>query len=279
MTAAGIIEKNVATWACPMLLVKKKFNTEKTEYRMTLDLHLLNVIIQHSSYPLPKISNIVSKIADYKYFTLLDMPSAFHQIQLPTKYQDRICFTSPFGTYKMKRLPQGLKTSAGQFQAMSDLIVEQINLPGIEAYIDDFIICSNSFEDTITKLEKTLEVFKKHNLTLNLNKCKFHIDTVNYLGFRIHNHRIYPVESNIKKINSFPIPNTKRQVKKFLCLCGFYRGLIPPFASVSDPLVALTSPKVHLNGPKRKMKHSTNYRNFFSNNHFYRSQIIIKPFF
>ena len=46
-----------------------------------------------------------------------------------------------------------------------------------------------------------------------------------------------------KKINIFPIPNTKRQVKKFLGLCGFYRGLIPYFASVSDPFVALTSPK------------------------------------
>ena len=66
---------------------------------------------------------------------------------------------------------------------------------------------------------------------------------MNYLGFRIHNHRIYPVESNIKKINNFPIPNTKCQVKKILGLCGFYRGLIPSFASVSDPLVALTSPK------------------------------------
>ena len=279
MTQAGIIQKNVATWACPMLLVKKRSNTPKPEYRMTLDLRLLNTVIQHSSYPLPKIQNIIGNIAEFKYFTLLDMPSAFHQVSLPEKYQDKICFTSPFGTYKLKRLPQGLKTSAGQFQAMSDLIIEEINLPGIEAYIDDFIICSNSFEETIHKLKKTLEIFKKHNITLNLTKCIFHVTSVDYLGFRIHNHRIYPITSNIKKIDSFPIPKTKRQVKKFLGLCGFYRNLIPSFATISDPLVALTSPKSSFKWTDAENKAFHNLQKIFFQQPFLQKPDYNKTFF
>ena len=47
MTQASIIQ-NVATWACPLLLVKKRSNTLKPEYRMALDLRLLNTAIQHS---------------------------------------------------------------------------------------------------------------------------------------------------------------------------------------------------------------------------------------
>lgn len=243
MVEAGIIEKNVATWACPMILVKKKPEGSKQEkFRMTLDLRLLNAVIQHSSYPLPKIQEIISNIAEYKYFTLLDMPSAYHQVDLPEKFQDRICFTSPFGTYKLKRMPQGLKTSAGHFQALADSLVEETNLPGIFDYIDDFIVCSNSFEETIAKLNKLLQVFKKHNLTLNLAKCNFHTTEVNYLGFKITNHRISPISANILKIKSFPAPKSKRHIKKFLGLCGFYRNLIPSYAEIADPLVRLTSP-------------------------------------
>ena len=191
------------------------------EYRTSLDLRLLRAVIHHSSYPLPKIQQLIRSIADYKFFTLVDMPSAYHQVHLPEKYQERICFTNPFGTYKLKRLPQGLKTSASHFQAMADSIIEDINMPGIYDYID-FIICANSFEETLNKLNKTLQVFKKHNLTLNLAKCQFHKITVNYLGFRINNHKFFPVTANIQKINSFPPPTTKCQVKKFLSLWGFH---------------------------------------------------------
>ena len=116
MVEAGIIEKNVATWACPLILVKKNpGGTKQEKFRTTLDLRLLNAVIQHSSYPLPKTQEIIRNIAEYGYFTLLDMPSAYHQVNLPDKYQERICFTNPFGTYKLKRMPQGLKTSAGHF--------------------------------------------------------------------------------------------------------------------------------------------------------------------
>ena len=88
------------------------------------------------------------------------MPSAYHQVNLPEKYQERICFTSAFGTYKLKRMPQGLKMSTRHFQALADLVVEETNLPGIFDYIDDSIICSNSFQETTDKLDKFLKIFR-----------------------------------------------------------------------------------------------------------------------
>ena len=99
------------------LLKTRKNQTEQTKksLKTTLDLRLLNAIIKHSNYPMPKIQEIISNITEHKYFTLFDMPLAYHQVNLPEKYQERICFTSLFGTYKLKRMPQGLKTSAGHF--------------------------------------------------------------------------------------------------------------------------------------------------------------------
>ena len=111
----------------PTNFSQEKVGIKKEKFKTTLDLRLLNAVIQRSSYPLPKIQEMISNIAEYKYFTLLDMPSAYHQVNLPEKYQGRICFTSPFGPYKLKRMSQGLKTSAGHFQALVDMIVEETN--------------------------------------------------------------------------------------------------------------------------------------------------------
>lgn len=122
---AGIIEKNVATWACPMLLVKKKDDgTGKQKFRIALDLRLLNTIIMHSSFPLPKIQNIISNLANYKFFTILDMPSAYFQLDLPPVYRDKLSFTTQWGTYMFLRTPPGLKTAASRFQGMADAIKE-----------------------------------------------------------------------------------------------------------------------------------------------------------
>ena len=242
MIAAGIIEKNIASWSCPLLLVKKKGDGTKVQHRLALDLRLLNSVIEHSSYPLPRIQSIITNMAQYQYFTVLDMPSAYWQVHLPEKYQDKLSFTSQWGTHKFKRLPFGLKNAASYFQALADSIIEEVNMLGIESYQDDFVICSNSFEETLEKLNKFLQVFSKYNLTLNLAKCSFHQTEINFLGFHLKNNRIFPLSSNIQKINSFPIPTTKKHVKRFLGLCGFYRSLIPSFAQLTEPLVALTSP-------------------------------------
>ena len=70
MVEASILEKNVATWVCPLILVKKKKkDRSKQKFRTTLDLRLLNAVIQLSSYPLPKTQEIINNIAEYKYFT------------------------------------------------------------------------------------------------------------------------------------------------------------------------------------------------------------------
>lgn len=243
---AGIIEKNLTNWACPMILVKKKSpdNKSKQSYRLALDLRLINTIIEGSSYPLPRIQDLIANLTKFSFFTSLDMPSAYHQIHLPEEYQDQLSFATPWATYKYLRLVFGLKTAAQYFQSMADSIIDEVSEEGLFAYQDDFLIGSIDFDDTCRKLTKILKVFQKHNLTLNPKKCSFHQTNVKYLGFEIAQHKVFPIESNIYKINSFPPPKSKKHVKRFLGLCGYYRHLIPAFAKISAPLVKLTSPKI-----------------------------------
>lgn len=83
LEAAGIIERANTEWACPMLFVKKKpIANEKPRFRMALDLRLINSIIKSSSYPLPKINDIISNLSSFKFFTVMDLSNAYWQIEI-----------------------------------------------------------------------------------------------------------------------------------------------------------------------------------------------------
>jgi transposase InsO family protein len=238
---AGIISKHISDWASPMLLVKKKIQPDSIQkYRLAIDMRVINSIITQSSYPLPKINNIISNISQFSFFSSLDLQAAYHQVHLPSHLRDKLTFTTPFGTFCYNRLLFGLKNSASIFQALMDMVVEETDCPGIFAYQDDIIVASNSFDETIGKLSKLFQVMTKYNLTLSPEKCQFHSSFINYLGFNISQHCIKPIESNIIKITSFPLPQTKRQLKKFIGLTGFYRHLVPRYADKVAPLTKLT---------------------------------------
>lgn len=50
----------------------------------------------------------------------------------------------------------------------------------------------------------------------------------------------YEVTQIVEAIQNFPIPTTKKKVKSFLGMIGFYRKFIPNFATVALPLTDLT---------------------------------------
>lgn len=47
-----------------------------------------------------------------------------------------------------------------------------------------------------------------------------------------------------KIIENYPRPNTVRDIRAFLGLCGFYRKFVPKFSELSSPLTHLTKKNV-----------------------------------
>ncbi|GBL65840.1 Uncharacterized protein K02A2.6 [Araneus ventricosus] len=248
---AGLIHRNISQWSSPMVLVKKKQNPtnphKPASYRMALDLRLLNTILENSTYPLPKIPTLINEISKYPFYTTIDFCKAYWQILLPEEMQDVLTFTTPFGTLASRRLVFGLKTAASIFQALVDLLIDELKLSGttgIYAYQDDIVIGAHSFQEMHNKIRSVLDILIKYNLTLSPEKCVFFKSTIDYLGFNISHNKIQPITSNILKITSFQPPRTVKQVRRFLGLCGFYRSLIPGFAELTECLTELTRKNV-----------------------------------
>ena len=72
-------------------------------------------------------------------------------------------------------------------------------------------------------------------------KCVFGSHEVDFLGYNLSEQGVMPQKRLTTAINEFQRPTTKKELKRFLGLAGFYRAFIHGFATISQPLNKLTS--------------------------------------
>ena len=91
-------------------------------------------------------------------------------------------------------------------------------------------------EQHMVDLEMVLNVLCSNNLKISLAKCIFAVNNLDFLGCNISQNGIKPTCSKSKELNDFPAPKESRSLRRFLGMVGFYRKLIPNFASIVYPL-------------------------------------------
>ena len=72
-----MIEPSKSPWACGVVMARKKGD----QLRFSCDFRYLNSVIVKDAYPIPGIDESLSKLGDAKFFTTLDLGSAFWQIR------------------------------------------------------------------------------------------------------------------------------------------------------------------------------------------------------
>ena len=91
-----------------------------------------------------------------------------------------------------------------------------------------FALCLGGSYDVIT------------SMTAKPSKCFIGYSSIECLGHNIVGQTVRPQEDKIQAIREATRPQTKRQMKSFLGLAGFYRRFIPSFSSIASPLTDLT---------------------------------------
>ena len=103
-----------------------------------------------------------------------------------------------------------MKNSPATFQRLINSII--MDLDGCDAYIDDLIIASESWQEHIRTIAR---------LTINLPKSKFKCATVTYLGHEVGQGHVKPVQAKVSVILNFPKTTSKRQLMRFLGMAGY----------------------------------------------------------
>lgn len=77
-------------------------------------------------------------------------------------------------------------------------------------------------------------------MKVNLKKCKFHTDRVEFLGYEVSPIGVNMLPDRIKVIDDWAIPKTVKEVQSFLGFCNFYRSFIALYSEFAAPLTDLT---------------------------------------
>lgn len=230
-----LIEESYSPFAAPVTLAFKKEDGRKS--RLCIDFRDLNKIVVPQSQPFPLIDDLMVKTRNCKFFTTLDINSAFWSIPLKVEDRKKTAFVTQENHFQWTCLPFGLKTSPAIFQRILSSIIRKHKLSNFAVnFIDDILIFSPTFTDHIKHLSLLLEAITKEGFRLKFSKCNFAQDSVKYLGHIIKNNTVSPLKDNLIAIKDFPVPKTKKNIRQFLGKINFYGKYIPNISIILDPL-------------------------------------------
>ena len=212
-----ICQPSKSPWASDVVLVKRKDGN----MRFAIDYPRLNAVTKRDEYSLPNPQSIFDRLEGSKYFSKLDVASAYWTIPILPKDVEKTAFHTPRGMYEMLVMPFGLCIPPATFQKVMDRILDKA--PHCESYVDDILIFSPSFE---SHLEHLRDVFKRLDvagLQLRRDKCRIGYSSVEFLGHRISFEGRAPISGYIQKLQSFPQPKSVPELQRFLGTANYYR--------------------------------------------------------
>ena len=177
-------------------------------------------------------------MSNHSHFSFVDGASAYWSIEVEESDRYKTAFVTQRGLYEMNRMPFGLVNSQASYQRLMDETLKQVQRA--DPFVDDSCIHSESFEQHLSDLEQTLEALESANIQLRQDKCSFGYPCGEFLGHKVSHEGHSPIPRLVNKIRNAQRPSSKRQLQRFLGLANLYRDYIPKFATVAEPLYALT---------------------------------------
>ena len=110
-------------------------------------------------------------------------------------------------------------------------------MDNVEIYWDDILVHIRTWEEHIKVLLELFTRLLAAGMTVRPTKCPFGVNTVDFLGHRLEEGLIGLREDNVAKIRDAPRPTTKKQIRSFMGLAGYYRDFIPQLRRLSCPAV------------------------------------------
>ena len=233
MLEMGVVRPSTSPYASPIVMVKKKDGSN----RVCVDFRKLNKITEVDPEPMTTAEDLFRRLSGKKYLSKIDLTKGYWQIPVAPEDVHKTAFVTPDGQYEFTRMPFGMVNSGATLVRGLRKILD--GMPIVGSYIDDIVIYSDSWEDHIRTLKELFGRLRKARITARPTKCLLGASRMEFLGHQVGGDVITPSRDNLEKVRNTPRPTTKKQVRSFLGLVGYYRDHIPAFAKISAPLTDL----------------------------------------
>jgi hypothetical protein len=233
-------------------------------WRFCQDFRGLNAITARSVEPLPHVDQLVDETHGARFFTKLDLASAYHQFRIAEADQYKTSFRVPGGQYEFKVGAFGL-------HGMSSLLMRYMHrifgrpvgplgtgrdeagapLPSmlgsfVQVYMDDVLVFSRTKEEHLAHVRQVLTILRQHRLFAKASKCEFCRSSVAFLGHVISAAGVAVDPRKTSAVADWARPASCTDVRRFIGLANYYRRLCKHFCGYGSTSDGLVQPARHL---------------------------------
>ena len=166
----GWIRPSSSPAASPVLFARKS----NGGLRFCVDYRGLNAITIPDRYPLPLFKETLRQFSKSRWFTKLDVKSAFHRLRIRKGYEWMTAFRCHLGLFEWLVTPFGLINAPASFQRCINKRLGNYLDVNVTVYMDDILGYTDGSEDDHWEIvQSVLSKLKNAGLYLDIEKCDF----------------------------------------------------------------------------------------------------------
>jgi len=151
--------------------------------RMVQDYRYLNKWTVKNNYPLLLISDVLENIGTKKVFTKMDLRWDYNNVRIKEGDKWKATFTTLEGSFEPMVMFIRLTNSLAMFQTMMNkLLRDLVNTGKVAVFIDDVIVGIEMEEGHYKIVAEVIKRMEENDLYLKLEKCKWKVREVGFLG-------------------------------------------------------------------------------------------------
>ncbi|MBW0576728.1 hypothetical protein O181_116443 [Austropuccinia psidii MF-1] len=163
-------------------------------------------------------------------------------------------------------MPFGIKNAPPHYQRMINTIFpEELSEGWLIIYIDDIIVCPETWENNLTRLKWLIQKIVQVNMKISLKKCHFAYSELKALGHVVSGLSIGIDKNKVAAVRLNPIPQTKREMQSFLGFACYYRQHIKYFAKIAKSLYKLCDQQTVYEMKEERVKAYEELKNSLTN--------------
>jgi len=185
--------------------------------RIVQDYWYLNEWTVKNNYPLPLILDVIKNIGTKKVFTKMDLRWKYNNMRIKEGGEWKAAFTTPEGSFESTVMFFGLTNLPVTFQTMmNELLRDLINTGKVVVFIDNVIVGTEDEEEYNELVAEVVKRLEENDLYVKLEKCKWKVREVGFLGVVIRPEGIKMEEEKIEGVLDWPMLKYVKDIQKFL---------------------------------------------------------------
>ncbi|MBW0497885.1 hypothetical protein O181_037600 [Austropuccinia psidii MF-1] len=182
---------------------------------------LNNCTLPHR-YQIPRIYETLTQLSKERFITSMDSLKFFHQNVLAPHAIKLLRIIFHCGIYEYLRIPFGIKNVPSHHQRiMNTIFPHELSEGWLIIYIDDIIICSETWQLNLQRLSLVPKRILQVNMKISLKKSNLGFHELKALGHLVSGLSLGVYKNKVSAVLLKKMPQNKKEMISFLGISSY----------------------------------------------------------